>query len=103
VQNLTSVRVYASVLAGLALGLVAASWSLHGLGRWDVVLVLAVIAHVAEGRSMRVSPRVEVSVSFMPLALAAVLFGPAAAGLVGAAAMLHREGPLERFLIYLSG
>ena len=102
-QNLTSVRVYASVLAGLALGLVAASWSLHGLGRWDVVLVLAVIAHVAEGRSMRVSPRVEVSVSFMPLALAAVLFGPAAAGLVGAAAMLHREGPLERFLIYLSG
>ena len=102
-QNLTSVRVYASVLAGLALGLVAASWALHGLGRWDVVLVLAVIAHVAEGRSMRVSPRVEVSVSFMPLALAAVLFGPAAAGLVGAAAMLHREGPLERFLIYLSG
>jgi putative nucleotidyltransferase with HDIG domain len=65
--------------------------------------VLAVIAHVAEGRSMRVSPRVEVSVSFMPLALAAVLFGPAAAALVGGAAMLHREGPLERFLIYVSG
>jgi putative nucleotidyltransferase with HDIG domain len=103
VQDLTSVRLYASVLAGLALGLVAASWSLHGLGRWDVVVVLALIAHVAEGRSMRVSPRVEVSVSFMPLALAAVLFGPAAAALVGAAAMLHREGPLERFLIYLSG
>jgi putative nucleotidyltransferase with HDIG domain len=97
------VRAYASVLAGLALGLVAASWSLDGLGRWDVVVVLAVIAHVAEGRSMRVSPRVEVSVSFMPLALAAVLFGPAAAAVVGAAAMLHREGPLERFLIYLSG
>ena len=73
-------RVYASVLAGLALGLVAASWSLHGLGRWDVVLVLAVIAHVAEGHSMRVSPRVEVSVSFMPLALAAVLFGPGRRG-----------------------
>jgi putative nucleotidyltransferase with HDIG domain len=52
---------------------------------------------------MRVSPRVEVSVSFMPLALAAVLFGPAAAALVGGAAMLHREGPLERFLIYISG
>jgi putative nucleotidyltransferase with HDIG domain len=85
------------------MGLVATSWSLHGLGRWDVVLVLAVIAHVAEGRSMRVSPRVEVSVSFMPLALAAVLFGPAAAALVGGAAMLHREGPLERFLIYVSG
>ncbi len=91
------------MLAGLALGLVAASWSVHGLGRWDVVLVLAVIAHVAEGHSMRVSPRVEVSVSFMPLALAAVLFGPAAAAVVGGAAMLHREGPLERFLIYLSG
>ena len=54
------------------------------------MLVLALIAHVAEGRSMRVSPRVEVSVSFMPLALAAVLFGPAAAAIVGAAAMLHR-------------
>jgi putative nucleotidyltransferase with HDIG domain len=39
----------------------------------------------------------------MPLALAAVLFGPAAAALVGGAAMLHREGPLERFLIYFSG
>jgi putative nucleotidyltransferase with HDIG domain len=85
------------------MGLVAASWSMHGLGRWDVVLVLALIAHVAEGHSMRVSPRVEVSVSFMPLALAAVLFGPAAAALVGGAAMLHREGPLERFLIYISG
>ena len=91
------------MLAGLALGLVAASWSVHGLGRWDVVIVLAVIAHVAEGHSMRVSPRVEVSVSFMPLALAAVLFGPAAAAVVGGAAMLHHEGPLERFLIYLSG
>ena len=91
------------MLAGLSIGLVAASWSVHGLGRWDVVLVLALIAHVAEGRSMRVSPRVEVSVSFMPLALAAVLFGPAAAALVGGAAMLHREGPLERFLIYISG
>jgi putative nucleotidyltransferase with HDIG domain len=96
------VRVYASVLAGLAVGLVAASWSLHGLGRWEVVAALALIAHVAEGRSMRVSPRVEVSVAFMPLALAAVLFGPAAAALVGAASMLRREGPLERFLIYLS-
>jgi putative nucleotidyltransferase with HDIG domain len=85
------------------MGLVAASWSMHGLGRWDVVLVLALIAHVAEGHSMRVSPRVEVSVSFMPLALAAVLFGPAAAALVGGAGMLHREGPLERFLIYISG
>jgi putative nucleotidyltransferase with HDIG domain len=85
------------------MGLVAASWSVHGLGRWEVVLVLALIAHVAEGRSMRVSPRVEVSVSFMPLALAAVLFGPAAAAIVGGAAMLHREGPLERFLIYVSG
>ncbi|HET7171131.1 MAG TPA: HD-GYP domain-containing protein [Gaiellales bacterium] len=91
------------MLAGLAMGLVAASWSLHGLGRWDVVLVLAVVAQVAEGRSMRVSPRVEVSVSFMAIALAAVLFGPAAAALVGGAAMLHREGPLERFLIYFSG
>ena len=91
------------MLAGLALGLVAASWSLHGLGRWEVVLVLAVIANVAEGHSMRVSPRVEVSVLFMPLALAAVLFGPAAAAVVGGAAMLHREGPLERFLIYFSG
>jgi putative nucleotidyltransferase with HDIG domain len=91
------------VLAGLALGLMAASWSLQGLGRWEVVLALALIAHVAEGRSMRVSPQVEVSVSFMPLALAAVLFGPAAAAVVGTAAMLHREGPLERFLIYLSG
>src|SRR6185312_9955252 len=29
--------------------------------------------------------------------------GPAAAALVGGAAMLHREGPLERFLIYFSG
>ncbi len=94
---------YASVLSGLAVGLVAASWAVHGLGPWGVVLALAVIAHVAEGHSMRVSPRVEVSVSFMPLALAAVLFGPAAAAVVGGASMLHREGPLERFLIYLSG
>jgi putative nucleotidyltransferase with HDIG domain len=91
------------VLAGICVGVVAWSALVEGTGRWDAIVVLAIVANVAEGRSMRLSPRVEVSVSFMPMALAAVLFGPAAAAIVGAVGMARWEPPVERFLIYLSG
>ena len=101
------IRAYAAFLAALALTLAVGSWSVHGLGRWEIVLVLALVAHTAEGRGMRMSPTVEASVSFMPVVLAAVLFGPAAGAVVGVVSMmrpaLHRDAPLERLVIYISG
>src|SRR4051794_2698659 len=84
--------------AGLALG-----FATHGLGRWQVLVVLAAVAWIAEGRAMPVTQKLELSVSFIPIVLAAVLFGPAAGGLVGLAGMLgDRRGPWERFAIWAS-
>jgi putative nucleotidyltransferase with HDIG domain len=102
-QKLTTIRLYAFALAGMWVGIVVWSAHVEGTGRWDAIVLLAVVANIAEGRHMRLSPQVAVSVSFMPMALAAVLFGPVAAGIVGAVAMASWEAPAERFLIYLSG
>lgn len=52
------------------------------------VLALAVAGAVAERGGMRLSGNTELSVSGVPATFAAVLFGPLAAGLVGAASML---------------
>jgi putative nucleotidyltransferase with HDIG domain len=100
----TSIRLFAGVLtllAGLALG---SALALDGLRSWPIVAALACVAAVAERRSFQLSPGVYVSVSFLPMALAAVTQGPAAAALVGGIAMLgDREGPIERFTIYTAG
>jgi putative nucleotidyltransferase with HDIG domain len=52
------------------------------------VLALAIAAAVAERTSIRMTGNTELSVSGIPALFAAVLFGPLAAGLVGAASML---------------
>jgi HD-GYP domain-containing protein (c-di-GMP phosphodiesterase class II) len=52
------------------------------------VLALAVAAAVAERTGVRLTGNTELSVSGIPALFAAVLFGPLAAGLVGAASML---------------
>jgi putative nucleotidyltransferase with HDIG domain len=52
------------------------------------VLALSVAAAVAERSGMRITGHVELSVSGIPALFAAVLFGPLAAGVVGAASML---------------
>ncbi len=52
------------------------------------VLALAVAAAIAERSSVRLTRNTEQSISVLPTLFAAVLFGPLAAGLVGAASML---------------
>jgi uncharacterized membrane protein len=74
------------------------------VGRWESVLILGVVAYVAESRTVRISTRVELSGSLIPLVMAALLFGPAAAAIVGLGAMLSdRRGPVERFVIFTCG
>ena len=102
-RNLTTIRVFAALVTVLATACVAVAIATHGVGRWQVLVVLAAVALLAEGRSMPLTPKLELSVVFIPIVLAAVLFGPASAALVGLAGMLgDRRGPLERFAIYSS-
>jgi putative nucleotidyltransferase with HDIG domain len=99
-----SIRAYASILACTALGIAVPAAVIAGLGRWDVVALLGAVGYVAESRTIRISTRVELSGSLIPLVMAAVLFGPAAAAVVGLASMLSdRRGPLERFAIFSGG
>ena len=58
-----------------------------------MLAILCVIALVAERQSVFISPSTQVSVSVLPLLFAAVVFGPLAAMLVGAFAMLADFGP----------
>ena len=75
-----------SALACLtAVGLFAAG---YGLGEPVTVVVLGVAAAVAERTSVRLTRTTELSISVLPIVFAAVLFGPLAAGVVGAASML---------------
>ena len=102
-DNLTRLKAYAALLTVVALGGFAAALTTHGFGRWDVLVVLALVALVAEGRHMPVTKNLELAVTFIPIVLAAVLYGPAAGGVVGVAAMLgDRRGPLIRWTIYTS-
>jgi putative nucleotidyltransferase with HDIG domain len=99
-----SIRAYASILAFAALGIAVPAAVIAGVGRWDVVALLGAVGYVAESRTIRISTRVELSGSLIPLVMAAVLFGPAAAAVVGLASMLSdRRGPLERFVIFSCG
>jgi putative nucleotidyltransferase with HDIG domain len=99
-----AVRAYAAALAVASLLLVLLCAVAHGVGRWEAVLILAAVAYVAESRTVRISTRVELSGSLIPLVMAAVLFGPAAAAIVGLGAMLSdRRGPVERFVIFACG
>ena len=53
------------------------------------VIALALTAAVAERGSIRLTRRTEQSISVLPTLFAAVVFGPLAAGVVGAASMLE--------------
>jgi putative nucleotidyltransferase with HDIG domain len=99
---LTRLRLFAVALVALSLSTLAVAVA-DGVPAesWGLLIFLSLGAAVAEGRSIRVAPRVELSVSFIPLVFGAVLLGPAGAGIVGLAAMLgDRRGPVERFAIY---
>ena len=60
----------------------------YGLEAPPTVLALALAAAVAERSSVRLTKTTELSISGLPAIFAAVLFGPLAAGVVGAASML---------------
>jgi putative nucleotidyltransferase with HDIG domain len=63
--------------------------------------VLAVSALLVERQSVRLSPRAEVSVSFLPIVLAAVIYGPAAAIFVSLASLaLQFRAPYARWFIW---
>jgi putative nucleotidyltransferase with HDIG domain len=63
--------------------------------------VLAVSALVAERQSVRLSPRAEISVSFLPIVLAAVIYGPGAAIFVSIASLaLEFRAPYARWFLW---
>ena len=106
-------HIYVAVLAVSALGiaslLVAFS---QPIGSAWIVLILAIAAAVAERGSVRFTATTELSISPVLMLFAAVLFGPLAAGLVGAASelgdseLLHRgtsgRSPRLKWLTYTS-
>jgi putative nucleotidyltransferase with HDIG domain len=102
-----AVEWYAAGLAAGAISLFAAvaitSSSLGG--PWWAIGALAALAVIAERQSVHISANTQMSVSALPILFAAVVYGPAAAMLVGGLAFLGDFGrPYTRWLIWtLSG
>jgi putative nucleotidyltransferase with HDIG domain len=78
-----------------------------GIGNGWLVLALAAAAAAAERGTVRLSKTLEVSVAFLPILFAAVVFGPLASMLVAAASMLpdlrpapDTPSPYLKFAIY---
>ena len=92
-------RIYIGAQAALAILVIGVAFVHTGVPNWPVTIVLAAVTAIAERLAPRVSATVEMSVSFLPIALAAVLFGPAVAGIVAGCSMLGyvREWPLDKF------
>jgi putative nucleotidyltransferase with HDIG domain len=64
---------------------------------------LALSALVAERQSVRLGPRTELSVSFLPIVLAAVIYGPYGAVIVSVCSLLMDFGaPYGRWLVWTS-
>ena len=73
------------------------------LGAWWPLAALAGSALLAERQSVRLGPRAEISVSFVPVVLAAVIYGPLAAVLVSAASLILDFGrPHARWVVWMS-
>ena len=72
-------------------------------GSWWPLAALAASALVAERQSVRLGPRAEISVSFVPVVLAAVIYGPLAAVFVSATSLLLDFGrPHARWVVWMS-
>jgi putative nucleotidyltransferase with HDIG domain len=96
--------VYVSCLAisavGISAGLVASGFGLQAA--WGA-LALAGVAAVAERAGVRLNATTEASIALVPTVFAAVLFGPIAAMIVGAASMIGDfRRPCVRWLAYTS-
>jgi putative nucleotidyltransferase with HDIG domain len=94
--------------AGLASGLLVFVGYLLGQTSFAIgapwpVAALAGAAVLAERQSVRVTPRAEISVSALPIVLAAVIYGPLAAICVSIASLLPSfQAPYARWLIWTS-
>jgi HD-GYP domain-containing protein (c-di-GMP phosphodiesterase class II) len=84
-----STLLYAATLS-LGAGATAAALLTTGYGLEQplTVAALAAVASVAERTAVRLTRSIELSLSFLPAVLAAVLIGPLASAVVGAATML---------------
>lgn len=92
-----------TMLLGILLGVVAFEGSNAGTGPFWPVAALAAAALVAERQSVRLSSQAEISVSFLPIVLAAVIYGPLAAICVSVASLLFQfRRPYARWLIWTS-
>ncbi|HET6617666.1 MAG TPA: hypothetical protein VFH69_07650, partial [Gemmatimonadota bacterium] len=105
--DLTKVTVAPITLfgAGLAVStaLFALGLALNGvsLGPIWAILVLGGFSILAERRPVRVNPNVELTVSILPVAFAAVVFGPLSAMAVGAIGLVVTfRPPYIRWLIW---
>jgi putative nucleotidyltransferase with HDIG domain len=95
---------YTALLSLTLLSLAGGFVGLHGASAptWPV-LALACSALVADRQSVRLAPGMEMSVSFLPIVLAAVVYGPVAAVLVSVASLLLEfRAPYARWLVWTS-
>lgn len=83
IEKYVASLVTAAIAVGIAVLLLG-----FGIGDLWTVAALAVVAAVAERGTVRLGKTTEQSISLLPMLFAAVLFGPLAAAIVGAASML---------------
>jgi putative nucleotidyltransferase with HDIG domain len=86
---------------GLLAALLVRGWSGSEPNAMWALGALALAAVIAERQSVRVSPRLELSVSFLPIVLAAVIYGPLGAIVVSSASLLPDFGrPYARWIVW---
>lgn len=96
--------IYASSLAASAAAVALVGGYLAiGLGDPLIITSFLLVAAVAERGSVRLSGRIEQSISLLPTLFAAILFGPEAGLIVGAGSMLgDLRRPYARVIAYTS-
>lgn len=103
-NDMTTVRFYAASVAAGAFATVAILLaSGESLGAPIVVLALCLVAAAAERGSIRLTSDAEQSISLLPTLFAAVLFGPLAGAVVGAASnTADFRSPYLKWTVYTS-
>ena len=89
------------VLFAIVTGAAVAEQGVTAHGALWPLGILAASAVVAEGQSVRLSPRAQISVSFLPIVLAAVIYGPVAAICVSVTSLLFEfRRPYARWFLW---